>query len=329
LKWKSDEPLSGIGDIIDYQLNMYQQWSGRVTAHTIVQLLFLIGKPWSSLLTTSVYFLTAHLICHTAKIKQCSVYFMVLAALYYLNPAFTETVLWFTGTANYLWTAMIVLVAIQPFMKLLRDEPLKRTDWFYIPVCFLAGWCNENISTTMALFMLVCVLIAYQKNHHFSFQAVILLLFAVCGCVLLILAPGNFARSHGFDSGLLSIAYRGYGQVKTWFTWLFPVWLLYVVFRYMLYRKKIQVPQEVKLLAYWSVLSILVMLASPSYPERATFGSLVILLIAIVIMIRELYFEYERLFVCVGVLCMIGLCGSFLSIGLLQAVRNSGVEIPG
>lgn len=329
LKWNSTQPLSGIKDIVEYQMHMYQEWGGRTVAHSILQLLFLMGKPFSAGVITLVFFLTAWMVCRSAGTNSMSVYFLVVSALYYLNPAFAETVLWYTGTANYLFTIFLVLCAVQPFFRMLNGKPSKNTDWLLLPVAFLAGWTNENIAPTMILFMAAVLFFAYRRNRHVSVSAVCLLLASAAGCCFLLLAPGNFVRAGTFTSGWMSIAYRGYGQINAWMNWLLPLMVCYIVLRYRLHQQGIPYSRCERWIACWGFASILVMILSPSYPSRATFGSLVLLLIPMAGMTAKLAERDSRLIRCISVLAMAAFCGTIFSVGLLQYVRNLGTYIPG
>ncbi len=74
---------------------------------------------------------------------------------------------------------------------------------------------------------------------------------------------------------------------------------------------------------------MLVMIASPTYPVRATFGSLVFLLIAIMTNISSIYQYYEKELDLIALMLIVGICGCMLSTGLLAFVRGLGTYIPG
>ena len=77
------------------------------------------------------------------------------------------------------------------------------------------------------------------------------------------------------------------------------------------------------------IVSVLVMVASPTYPVRATFGSFVFLLIAIANNISYLYKYYEKEIDILALMLLCGICGCLLSTGLLAYVRSTGTYIPG
>lgn len=332
-KWNSNEPLSDIQDIIDYQIHHYFEWGGRTVAHSIVQLLFLIGKPISSLLIAIAYFLLAYLVVKIATPNfSLTLYSIVLGCLYFLNPAFEKTVLWYTGSANYLWTTLIILIAIYPAIKILRNQKLGIQDYILLPLSFLAGWGNENTSPTLLLFLIVLLGIYVKKHRKINGWLLVSVILWGIGCCLLILAPGNSVRSSGFSSGLMAIAYRGHGQVNSWLNWLLPTYIILYI-TYVLKKRNLDskdYDEKIsKLFLTLGIVSVLVMVASPTYPVRATFGSFVFLLIAIANNISYLYKYYEKEIDILALMLLCGICGCLLSTGLLAYVRSTGTYIPG
>ena len=77
-------------------------------------------------------------------------------------------------------------------------------------------------------------------------------------------------------------------------------------------------------------MSILIMIASPSYPERATFGSFVLIVIAIQSKLKNISGEaIINRRILVDCIFFIGWLGSLASIIILAFVRSRGVYIPG
>ncbi len=332
MKWQSDEPLSSLNDIIDFQVHHYFEWGGRTVAHTIAQLLFLIGKPFSSLFITIAYFLLAFMITKIATDKfSIYLYSIVIGCLYYLNPAFEKTVLWYTGSANYMWTTLIMLVAIYPAVKIFKGKLLDVKDYLFLPLSFLAGWGNENTSPTLLLFLIFLLIVEIKKHKKVHIWLILSIVLWTLGCGLLILAPGNGVRSSEFSSGLMAIAYRGHGQVNSWLNWLLPtIVILYIT--YVLRKEKIGKISSLDIGTIFCMLgfiSIFVMVASPTYPVRATFGSFVFLLIAMIRNIDSIYTFYEKELDFIALIMVIGICGCLLSTGLLAYVRGEGTYIPG
>ncbi len=336
-QWHSEEKLRSVQDIIYFQKMHYMNWGGRAVAHTIVQFLFLAGKPFSSLLNGCAFLLLGYMIhlCAFAK-KNLAGWGFTLSLMYYLNSVFDETITWQTGNANYMWTTLLIMLNIYPFLLWLRSKrELSNIKWLFLPFAFLAGWTNENMAPTMILVMMFVIYLYYKENHKWNLYYIIAAVLSLIGCALLILAPGNGVRSSEFSSFLMSIAYRGHGQVNAWFNWLFmPLITALILFTINRLTKKFDDREKLFLgvLLAWAVVSILIMVASPTYPQRATFGTLVILLIMILYMTERLTHlspEVSSFIHLLYVICAVSFIFVLFSIDLLAFVRGSGVYIPG
>ena len=337
-QWESSEKLSSIQDIIYFQKQHYLTWGGRTMAHTILQLLFLMPKPVSALLNTVCFFGLAYLMCLCAFGKNFSFRYMclTLGMLYYLNPYFEETVHWYTGFANYGWMTLLILLTACPFFSYLNKPGYKPgyIQYLLLPLSLLGGWTNENMAPSMVLFMMGCVFLMLKDKNKVPVYYYLSILFCTAGCALLILAPGNYARSAGFGSGLMSLAYRGHGQVNAWADWLFLPLITAGILLYCsrrIHKFNTSEKRYVFLTAGWFAVSVLVMVMSPSYPQRATFGSFVLLAVMILHSAKRIYDHDEGSRVLIRNLCMITALGFImvlLSIDVLAAVRSMGVYIP-
>ena len=319
-KWRSDVPISNLKDIFEFQIQHYFNWGGRTVAHTILQLLLLCPKPLSAFLNTVAFFILAFTIDRIALEKFNGViYMLTLGLLYYLNPTYKESVMWLTGSANYLYTTVLILIALYPIVNIYRNKTTK-SPYLYIPILFLAGWCNENISATLFLLIIVTIIYIY-RNKIKAYYLYFYLLFEALGLALMILAPGNFVRASGLPTGIMSILYRGHGQLSAWSTWLFFPIVLLLILQYITYKKHGKISNSNIVLVGFSIISILAMVISPVYPQRATFGSFAVILIVIVNNVYELYNDYEKEITVLVLLIIVLAILSLLVIGVLAYAR--------
>ena len=335
-KWYSQEKIQSIQDIIYFQQQHYMVWGGRAVAHTFLQILFLIGKPLSALINAIGFILLGYLIYINAldKNEKKELYLLILGMLYYLNPIFQETISWYTGCANYMWTTILILAAIYPFLSYLKNDNycFSKRQWAILPISFLAGWTNENMAPTMILVMLFTLFHMWKHQHKIHPYYPIATGLSVVGCLFLLLAPGNRGRSNSFDGGLMTIAYRGYGQISAWFNWLFPtILILLIVYFINKAINKNYMGLFQKTIFGWFVLSVLIMVASPTYPQRATFGSFVLLVVLIINITSHITVQNKTAESIVKTLCFmlsIGLLFVLFSTDVLWFVRSLGYYIP-
>ncbi len=294
--WGTGEYISSLQDIAYFLKMHYLFWGGRIVSHGILQLMFYIGKPYSAILNAAAFFGLAYALSKAVCGKNKLVpYAMTLCLLFYLNPYREEIIMWYTGCANYIWTTMIIFFAALPYINALRtgDYKVSSKYWFMLPLYFLAGWTNENMAPTMIMFMLYVIFDEYRNTKKIDLFKIISTLLAFAGCCFLMLAPGNYVRSGSVWNGIFStVAFRVNNQIYAWTNWLLIPMLLFVMFRYLNYRnnnsgnRKFTYP-----LIAWYVLSILILIGSPIFPQRATSGSFCILLILLVDEIKRLFFK--------------------------------------
>lgn len=335
-KLQSEEPLQSLRDIFVFQKWHYLNWGGRTVAHTILQLLFLMGRPSSAVCNALGCMILCYLIAKLASDKvTIYMYAGIQGFIYFLNPASKEIFLWYTGIANYMWTALLILLAAYPYLQLF-ENPDHRINPVYgislCPIAFLAGWTNENMAPTLILVMIAAMFYSYRTNGKADRHLMLPILTACIGCAFLVFAPGNHVRAETIPKGIMSILYRGHGQVNAWLNWLLLPNIILILSYYLLYTNGLKFKRKSIALTGWAVLSILVMVLSPNYPCRATFGSFVLICSSIFCNIDQ-YVECQKkhtaFFKGITGLLWLGLMGTMISVALLAFVRGRGVYIPG
>lgn len=337
-KWDSDELLGSFADIVYFQKMHYNLWGGRTPGYTVLQFLLCMGRPAAGIAGACGFFLLVKVICRAGLTQKITMpYFaLTMGMLYFLNSNFYETIEWYTGAGIYMFPMMFVMSAMIPFFAWVKNGEFtaKWYHWLLLPVVLCAGWSLENIAPTMLVIMGLILWMRYRKEKKLDLYMTICMILAFAGCLLLLIAPGNYARGEEFSGGLMAIAYRGHGQINAWFNWLFLPLLTAVLAAVAVHAED---PEYLKndrctqLLAVWFVLSNLIMIASPTYPERTTIGPLVILL-PLILRLLEKYVsgneKREKILALIAFWTGISFVFALLSIDLLAIVRSAGVYIP-
>ena len=319
-KWRSDLPIENLFDIYEFQIAHYFNWGGRTVAHTILQILLLCPKVLSASLNTIMLFSLGYLINKLMSKKiNMLIYLFTISLLYYLNPTFKESVMWLTGSSNYLYTTTIILISMIPLIKIYKNEKVK-LPYLYLPIVFLAGWCNENMSATLVLFIFITIIYAYKNKIKANWLYAYLISSGI-GLAFMLLAPGNFVRASDLPTGLMGIMYRGHGQINAWFNWLFGTILLMGTTTYYLYIKEKKIDKVIIFLLAFGIISMLAMLVSPVYPQRATFGTFIIFMLIIINNMYRIYESNKKEITILMTIIIIGAICSLLSIGVLAYAR--------
>ena len=212
----------------------------------------------------------------------------IFAALWLFTPSFPNIYLWLTASCNYLWTTVILLAFLIPYVKKYFDDSFKCSALVMLVSGIIAGWTNEN---TVCWFILVIAIMVYKRREKWLIAGLI----GLCtGYALLIFAPGNMERLHISEAShsieqtdiFNPIVIFGFALVVQFVLWYF----LIGTFRYSKHfgdsdNVKCSM-QMIKVFALISLAADLIMFIPPEFPVRSMFPSLVYLLIAVTTSIR-------------------------------------------
>lgn len=162
-----------------------------------------------------------------------------------------------------------------------NQKTLAGISFWILPLGILAGWSNENMGPAIWLVSLAVIWLVRRQGGRIRAWMVIGNLACLAGSILCIAAPGNAVRSgqieeesYGF---LWKLFLRCYGESRAALEYLFPSLLvlaaLLLVSRWVL--EQVCSTRESLLLA-GAVLSWGAFVLSPHYPDRATFGTMVL-----------------------------------------------------
>ncbi|SHE55393.1 DUF3329 domain-containing protein [Dysgonomonas macrotermitis] len=297
--------VSSIGDIFVSQYNHYLYWGGRNVVHFIDQLLLLFSPLVREIINSLAFLGFIYIIYKIANArKEVSPYlFLFIAIVLWIGlPTFPQTVVWITGSANYLWGTLIALAFIYPYYNYYQTESLKnsvaRNILFFIAGIF-SGWTNENLS--VALLFILFVFLLYFKIRHIRLPqwAVWGFIGALSGCAIMLAAPGNFIRAEGTNAAF-NLDEKPFVDVL-WF----KARNIYLIYKYIPTVIGLIGAYVISVLIYWfgnkhtrnpkvvsgSVLffmaahvSAIAMIASPIFPVRASFCMHAFMIVSIAIL---------------------------------------------
>lgn len=295
-----NHPIKGFSEIIDSQYHHYFTWGGRNIVHIIAQSLLFIGSPWNDLLNSIVYACLILLIYYTANYKKPIKITLLLWSVIFLwlfIPAYGPTILNITTSSNYLWGTVIILAFLYPYClysqgKVNKDTALRVILFFIGGV--IAGWTNENMALAMIFMIVILLFIIKKRDHKISKWSISGLVGGLTGCLIMLLAPGNFVRyakegatiseTPQYLQGLYNIIGGFYDNILI----LFFIYL-FIVSLYLFEKKGNSLKKDKQLhLSLIFVVSAMVgmgaMIASPIFPTRAWFGIILFIIIGIAIL---------------------------------------------
>ncbi len=287
----AERPLTSLQDILQAQVWHYNNWGGRTVAHTIAQLILLyLREPVADALNVAMIVLLAWMINAVTWERRFSFVTLTVGFLHGLNANWKMSMYWQTGACNYLYTTVLILAFLWLYLRQAEAEQKREIPGSLLlaPVLgLLSGWTNENMGPAVWVLTLMVMLLRRRRKQAIRLWMPIGSLFCLAGSVLMIMAPGNGVRSAEVASSqygvLWQIFLRMYGVCKGAWEYLFPVILVtaaLVLVNVCVLGNRLK--EKDMLLLAGALLSWGAMVLSPHYPDRASFGTMCLLICVIV-----------------------------------------------
>jgi len=298
---KPTDRIASFNDILTSQYNHYFTWGGRTVVHVIAQFLLYISPVMADILNSAVYLLYAVLLYFHIKGREkhdALLFAGINILIWLIQPVFGETILWLTGSANYLWGTSFILLFLLPFR--LFDNRSSQTKVLLkcsgmLLLGIIAGWTNENTAGA-AIFITIVFLLYYRSQKwRIPAWAIAGVIGAIAGYIIMIAAPGNFARAElrasGMSMSAFQLSYRFLTSTQFLFQYLgvinlFGFILLVMVRKYTPDNKRTLFLSGLYLAG--TLVAVYMMLFSPIFPPRAWFGAITFNIISFGILFRNL-----------------------------------------
>jgi hypothetical protein len=300
-KLSNEEPIHNLKDIIESQIWHYNNWGGRSMTHGILQLTLLAGEKAADILNVAVTFLLSAVICLAADIKKKEGLFGIWAAssmLIGLNANWKMSMFWQAGAANYLYITVFIILFIYCYLREVNDDAqipkkLIGIELWIIPLGILAGWSNENMGPAVWLVSVITMFILHRQKRRIPVWMFLGSISALAGSIMVVAAPGNFVRSAEVEENQYGLLWRcflrGYAESKSVCEYLFPTLLILaavVIMTVCALKTKLGTRNIILLIT--ALLSWGAMVLSPHYPDRASFGTMVLLICVILSCVRKI-----------------------------------------
>lgn len=327
-------PLQSLSDIFEGQRWFFFNFSGRIPAHSLLQLSFLLCNSTAiDIVNVIATGLLIFLLCKTAGIRGFEAPLFAFALLFGASgssPLWETCLLWQSGVANYLYMPIFTTLFFWIYIRQLRGQKsLPLTAVWIVPLGLIAGWSNENVGPVLWILSLLIIVLGYRKSRKIPVWMILGNIFCFIGSILVLRAPGNFVRA-GYsvetNRSLLWIVFnRVFNELHALYRVLFPLILLcallFVLGHYG-YQIKLGCERLLYLLA--AVLSWGAMIFSPVYSSRAFFAPYLFLVLFCLSYLKDLLAARKKLYVPLlgvmaifwthGIYALVELCASQLNV---------------
>lgn len=292
--WVTGDLLTGFADVIRSQMVHYQIWGGRLL-HVFTQSFLYMGKDIFNAANTAMFMLLLleiYAIARPRGRRFCwTILLLAYLALMSMLPFFGTVFLWLTGACIYLWGTVLALLPLLLLRSIREGGFFSRGRLraaLCLPIGIAAGWTNENTTCGMIAVVFVMLVCDYLKEKRVSPRRLLLFAGQCIGAMLLLLAPGNFARAsaYAYDSMIVELIRRfvyatGYGMSYL------GVLLAVVILLSAGLRERAPRMGEAWLLVFAALTAVYAMVGSPELSDRTYTGPFVLMLCAALTLVGD------------------------------------------
>ena len=310
----SDDPLHSFSDILKAQVWHWNNWGGRSMTHGLLQMILLCGETFADILNTVFVFILSAVISLTAqsvtgKIKSIPAVILAGTGLMLgLNANWKMSMFWEAGAVNYLYITVFIMLFIFCYLREIPSSGIKSVSpsgmttagdeghsacpkclpgitFWIIPLSIISGWSNENMGPVCFIISVLVILILRRSGRKISVWMPLGSAFSLAGSVMCIIAPGNFVRNATIPKrGVLWNTFlRCYYEMTAAFRFqIITLVLLASILIISITFCGIKLSNQEKILLLGALLSWGAMILSPHYPDRATFGTMCLIIVVII-----------------------------------------------
>ena len=299
------QPVESFADILYSQWQHYFAWGGRTIAHIFAQFFVWQDKIFFDVANVFVFAALVLLLFKVGtglSLRQMNKSYLLftLAGMYFCAPSLIITTIWLTGTCNYLWMCTLILLFLLPFAEAYRHKQLVPSPAPLIPILgLIAGWSIEP-GAAVAVFITFVFVMHFRREKNLQPWMKVGFGCLLVGFAILMLAPGNLHRADLISDHLQhDIAQVLYANFVGGFLPVFlreVILFVPIVLYFIKARTSPEVTRFILTFAAASVLSLLVMMCAPMFPERAGFPSTIFLLVASLAALKEVLLLVESFF---------------------------------
>ncbi|MGJ7330316.1 DUF3329 domain-containing protein [Morganella morganii] len=292
--------IDGFISIIESQINHYKIWNGRFVAHSIVQYFMQFDKTIFNIFNSVAFVFLGVIIIKIVKNEveirnEPLSLFLTYIFLWFIIPEFGTSVLWISGSGNYLWTSIIYLSFL--FLILKKSKLSFVSVVFYSLIGFLSGATNENSAPAITLISSIFTIYFYMKDREIKINNITGIVFSVIGFLCMMMSPGtirrgsvditydfllnNIIRAIKVDAYLFTVAY------------VIIIATIFIAVRANKLNKDSFVFILIMVIGHFS--AIYSMIFSPEMPLRSCFGAATFLVIIEIFIINKINFDKRSL----------------------------------
>ena len=294
----SSRLLSNPLELFQSMANHWRLWGGRVTVHFLLQFAFLLGRTFFDIFNSIMFVVLGLLIyLHIVNDKKIKIPLLITiyAVIFLFVPQPGSTILWKSGSANYLWSSVLMLIMTLIFKKhfdneaSIKDNP--RNSILLLLYGLFIGCANENSGCALIVSIILFIVTYKIKFKNVPKWCYFALTGTVASYIFLLLSPGNYIRTQemypGVKYGLTNLIEYTLKITRLTNEYIGIILFIAIATFAFIINKKKSIKEYVSNYALQSIffsyvfISIYSLVLSPAYPERCWMFAFIYLVVII------------------------------------------------
>lgn len=308
-------PIESVADIFPSIEAHAHKMNGRYMAHFFAQLFLFLPHIIFKFINAAMFCL---LICILVRIASREfdyrLFLLGFGLIFIFEQAFGQVNLWLDGSCNYLWSYVVCLLWLLPYLLTLEGQTRTLNGWtkfplyvrlLVIPLGFIAGGWSENASSATILMAILSLILIIMSGRHVSLELWLSLAAAFGGFSVMALAPAEQKNKVAdFSIGTLRENFVNATEM------LSEIWVLILIFVLLLtlsFMTETNVLRRVVsiILGIGALASNYIMVFASYYHGRSAAYTAVLFAAACLVLASELVkTEYKRLIICLFTLTL-------------------------
>lgn len=243
--------ISAYGNIfsaINTAKEMYFTWEGRFVGRIVI-LMMAYYKPIFNILTPLlICLLFASTVLLMEKVKNKSIYFLVIIGLLLLNTEmFSQTYTWVAGSCTYLYPTVIFIIYFV-YIYLYRNKDFKNYHYIiFILTSIIGTMFVENIGCSLVMGNLIISMYYFKKDKKKFLMFLICFIVSSISLSIMLLSPGSAIRSASYtEFNSLPVYEKVHQNLGNFIKYIFTrnivlITLMLIVINYVFRKKKINI----------------------------------------------------------------------------------------
>jgi len=312
--------ITNFFDLFISMSNHWNLWGGRVVVHFLLQLSFIFGIWFFNIINSVMFIMLGILIykhiIYNKKDVNLLLLIFIYASIFIFVPQPGSTILWKSGSANYLWSSVLILfITLKYRNNFIKSDEKSNVikNILYLVYGIIVGCCNENAGCALIVCIILFMICNKIKTKVIPKWMIFNLVGTVCGYIFLLIAPGNYIRAEqmysNVDYSFTSLIEYFLKITRLSYEYLHIIIILTIITLVLVYVPFKNIKDYIDkyglqtIFIVFALISVYSLIISPAYPERCwmfAFDYLIIIIgINIISLINNDKFKtmYKKIFI--------------------------------